>query len=124
MSKTRLFIIVGVLWVACPAFAEDAGRMTKLKRGVTNVVTAPIEVMRETRAHWIEGSQYTDHISFWLFSGLVKGVVEAVKRAGSGAWDIVSFPFERPRGYEPLYKPDYVFQNWPSRDNVLPRKDL
>ena len=81
-----------------------------------NVVTAPLEIPKETRAYWIKGSEKTDHILVWLFAGAVKGVVETVKRAGSGVWDVVTFPFEKPADYEPLMKPHYVLDDWPGRE--------
>lgn len=99
-----------------PSFAED-NPAQKLTRGVVNVLSAPLEVPKQARAYWIEGSKVTDHISFWIFSGLVKGVVETVKRAGSGIWDIVTFPWSNPGGNQPLMKPDYVLQEWPTRTN-------
>ena len=49
----------------------------------------------------------------------VWGIVQGIKRAGSGLWDIVSFPFDKPNDYEPLLKPDYVFDEWPSDPNVF-----
>ena len=78
-----LAIIAMIILQSSLASAED-GALNKLKRGAVNIATAPVEVVKQTRAYWIEGSGYTDHISFWLFSGIVKGVVETVKRAGSG----------------------------------------
>ncbi len=87
----------------------------KLGRGITNVVTAPVEIPKELRAHWIKGSEKTYHISAWLFCGLVKGIVMTPVRMGSGVWDIVTSPLAIPKDYQPLLKPDYVFDDWPKR---------
>ena len=43
------------------------------------------------------------------FVGFFKGIVQGVIRTGSGLWDIVTFPLALPKDYEPLYRPDYVF---------------
>jgi putative exosortase-associated protein (TIGR04073 family) len=110
------FLLVTMLFVSW-AYAEE-GPLAKLGRGVVNVVSAPVEIPKQVRAYWIEGSQYTMHISFWIFSGLVKGVAETAKRTGSGLWDIVSFPWEKPADFQPLLKPDYVFQEWPNRQDI------
>lgn len=85
----------------------------KLYRGVLNVVTAPVEIPRQVRAYWIEGAQKTDHIVVWILSGAVWGVVQGVKRMGAGLWDTVTFPLAVPEDYEPLVKPDTVFEAWP-----------
>ena len=69
-----LTLVLSVFLVSA-AQAEDRP-LAKLERGVVNVLTAPAEIPKQVRAYWIEGSQYTYHISFWIFSGLVKGAVE------------------------------------------------
>jgi len=107
-------VLILIVLHASLASAED-GALNKLKRGAVNIATAPIEVVKQTRAYWIEGSGHTNHISFWLFSGIVKGVVETVKRAGSGVWDVLTFPLEQPNDYAPLKNPEYVFDQWPQR---------
>lgn len=109
-------IIVLLLFIClCSVTSAEAGQgpAKKLYRGVVNILTAPIEVPKQARAYWIKGAQKTPHILAWIFSGTVWGVVQSVKRAGSGAWDVVSFPFDRPAEFEPLFKPDFVFNEWP-----------
>ncbi len=110
---TIIFSLTGVSKV----FAESAGN--KLTRGVVNVVTASVEIPKQTRAYWIEGAHITDHFLVWAASGAVWGMVQTVKRTASGLWDIVSFPFAKPQDYAPLLKPDYVFEDWPSDPDVF-----
>ena len=45
-----------------------------------------------------------------IFAGLFKGVGYTLGRLGSGAWDIVTFPFKVPENFEPLMKPDFVLE--------------
>ncbi len=80
-----------------------------------NVATSPVEIVKEIRRYWIKGSEKTLHISAWLFSGFVKGIVEMTKRASAGTWDVVTFPAAIPKNYDSLIKPDFVFENWPTR---------
>lgn len=98
--------------------------LSKLKRGAVNVATAPVEIVKEFRSHWIQGSEKTFHISAWLFCGVVKGAVMTVVRAGSGAWDIATFPIPVPKDYAPLSNPAYVYEEWPHRDPGIVYKNL
>ncbi|MEI7999546.1 MAG: hypothetical protein WCH62_08595, partial [Candidatus Omnitrophota bacterium] len=99
-------IIVLLVLMSCFLLSlanADQGPGNKLYRGVVNIVTAPIEVPKQARAYWIKGSQLTPHIIAWIGCGAVWGVVEGIKRVGSGLWDVVSFPFNKPAEYEPLF---------------------
>lgn len=96
----------------------------KIKRGVVNVVTSPLEIPKEVRSHWIKGSEKTYHILVWIACGVVKGTVMTAARIGSGVWDIVSAPLSVPEDNEPLLKPDYVFEQWPQRQEGVVYKNL
>ena len=117
---TKILFLVAMMLLAPVSITHaDQGPVDKLVRGLTNVVTSPFEIPKQIRAYWIEGAQQTDHILVWVASGFVRGIVEDVKRFGSGVWDVVSFPISVPGDYEPLLKPDYVFQEWPSDPDVF-----
>ena len=109
----RMIMLVTVLLLSAPLNVYADGPVHKLTRGIVNVVAAPVEIPKQARAYWIEGAQKTPHILVWIFSGTVWGVVQTVKRAGSGVWDIVSFPIDQPTEYQPLMLPEYPFQEWP-----------
>lgn len=118
MRKTYYLCLFICLFCASVAHAENnPGK--KLVRGVTNIVTAPFEIPKHARAYWIEGAYKTDHILVWVGCGAVWGMVQGIKRTGSGIWDIISFPFDKPEEYQPLLKPEYVFQDWPSDPDVF-----
>ncbi len=112
MFTMSVAVMILSLLIVPGAQAED-GPVKKLARGVVNVVTAPIEIPKQARAYWVEGARETDHILVWIASGTVWGIIQTVKRAGSGVWDIVTFPVEKPADYAPLLEPDYVFEQWP-----------
>jgi len=110
----RVFLSFLVVMLFCATQAQAGSKsVEKLGRGVTNIITAPIEIPKQVRAYWIEGAQKTDHILVWIASGIVWGKVQGVKRFSSGVWDTLTFAIEKPDEYEPLMKPDFVFEEWP-----------
>ena len=108
-----IVLLVFMSFLSLSLANADHGPGHKLYRGVVNIVTAPIEIPKQARAYWIKGAQLTPHIIAWIGCGVVWGVVQGIKRVGSGFWDVVSFPFNKPAEYEPLFKPNYVFDEWP-----------
>ena|SRR3989338_4965184 len=83
----------------------------KLKRGIVNVVTAPIEIAKGIDDGWKSSAKKNQPAGTGIFGGFFKGIANTIERMGSGLWDIVSFPFETPADYEPLMKPDYVLDD-------------
>lgn len=120
-------VMVMAIFLSC-VFASNSfgagGPVDKAKRGIISVVTAPIEIPKEIRAHWIKGSEKTYHVGVWILCGFVKGTVMMTARIGSGVWDVVTFPIKTPKNYEPLLKPDYVFDQWPQRQEGVVYKQL
>lgn len=112
--KKILFIAITLVLISSNSWAI-CKPVAKFIRGVENIVTSPVEIVKQTRWGWIEGSAKTFHISAWLLSGSVKGVAMMTARIGSGVWDIVTFPVNIPSGYQSLIKPNSVFQDWPER---------
>lgn len=122
--KKIMMVLMGVSFIfATNTFAAD-NPIQKLERGVVNIVTAPIEIPKEIRAHWIQGSEKTYHIVVWILCGFVKGSVMTTARIGPGAWDVVTFPVRIPKNYESVLKPDYVFDEWPQRKEGVIYKNL
>jgi len=111
--KKILSVLLASTMIFSGLAMADQGPREKLTRGFVNIITAPIEFPKQARAYWITGAEKTPHILVWIFSGTVWGIIEGIKRAGSGLWDVVSFPVDKPEGFEPLFKPSYVFDQWP-----------
>ena len=107
--KLTIFLFV-ILNFTSLSYAHNMG--TKLKRGFVNIITAPIEIPKQTSQYWKKGTEKSKHPCIWLFPGFIKGVVNTVGRLGSGLWDVVTFNIEMPAHYEPLMKPDYVLEDW------------
>ena len=111
--KRILSLTIGLTLLSSFVVQAQTTPVQKLSRGIVNIITSPIEVPKQARAYWIIGAQKTPHILVWIGSGAVWGFVQGIKRIGSGFWDVVSFPFAKPAEYQPLFKPSFVFQEWP-----------
>ncbi len=115
----KVFSIVLSLMICFVLMVSVANAETtaveKIKRGVFNIVTSPVEIPKQVRSYWITGSEKTPHILAWIFCGAVKGGVNMISRIGSGVWDIAASGFDVPKGGELLMKPSNVFDEWPKR---------
>jgi len=111
--KRIIVMVLMMSLLAVPVSYADQGAGHKLYRGVVNIVTSPVEIPKQARAYWIKGAQKTDHIIVWIVTGGIWGGIQGIKRLGSGIWDVVSFPVEKPAEFKPLFKPSYVFDEWP-----------
>ncbi len=117
----RRMIVTTFLTFICVSNSFAASEaIHKLGRGITNVVTAPVEIPKEIRVHWIKGSEKTYHVLVWIFCGFVKGIVMTTARVGSGVVDIATFPFKN----DALLQPNYVFEDWPKRQAGVSYKNL
>ncbi|MCK5161564.1 MAG: exosortase system-associated protein, TIGR04073 family [Candidatus Aureabacteria bacterium] len=107
MKKAFITMLVLALFLgmSIPASAEpstnNAGR--KLCRGIANVATGWVEIIRQTYEESIASNPLRG-----LTVGLFKGLVMAVARTGSGAYDIVTFPVPFPNDYDSLVQPEFI----------------
>ena len=77
----------------------------KLVRGLANVFTGIIEIPRNIHNTSAEESL----LAGWTV-GLGKGVGSTALRVLVGAYEVVTFPFQIPKGYRPVVEPEYVWQ--------------
>jgi putative exosortase-associated protein (TIGR04073 family) len=103
----RLFlvlVVIGSLFLSCiaPVFANEP--KDKLARGVANVFSAVVEIPQNIDMEWKESKNAVTGI----FAGFFKGLGWGAARCISGLWDIVSFPFPKPDGYNSLVQPEYI----------------
>lgn len=87
---------------APPSAAE--GRLRKLGRGIANVATAPLELIRVP-----ELVSRQDGYIAGMSVGLVQGAWRTVQRMVVGAFEVATFPLEIPQGFQPLIMPEFVF---------------
>ncbi|MCK5451481.1 MAG: exosortase system-associated protein, TIGR04073 family [Candidatus Omnitrophica bacterium] len=97
-----LLVLVLVLSFAAPAFAGN-NALTKLGRGVANVLTSPVALGRG-----ITECEKKDGILAGLTVGALNGTFNVLKRIVVGTYEIVTFPIPLPQGYDPiLTDPEY-----------------
>ncbi|MBF0493967.1 MAG: exosortase system-associated protein, TIGR04073 family [Candidatus Omnitrophica bacterium] len=95
-------------WVSASSADEVKGSpVTKLGRGIANVVTCPLELFAGMKKgadeHGVVGS---------LTTGVLYGICGTVKRLAVGAYETVTFPVPLPSGYKPiLTNPEYEWEH-------------
>ena len=81
----------------------------KFTRGAVNVTTGWAEVPKQTylvaRQQGLPGG---------LIQGAIEGLGMCVARTLAGAYEILTFPLPLPAHYQPMLKPDYVWQSEPA----------
>lgn len=105
MKKAIPILLIAVLILSFSSAVYAKTPSDKLSRGVANVFSGFLEVPRTMGEEW----KISKNAAVGLFAGFFKGIVLGVVRTGSGLWDVLTFPIAVPKDYEPLYKPDYVF---------------
>ena len=90
---------------ATPAFCN--GPVTKLGRGLCNMVTFPLEVPEQiSRMNNSDGPFAASTV------GVLKGLGWAVGRACVGVFEAATFIFPAPKNYEPILKdPEYFLES-------------
>ena len=110
-------LIIGAVAAAVPGWADVEqvaqspkinGSLSKLGRGIANIFTCPFELIRtpvrvEQRDGMVAG----------MSVGVLQGAWRTILRCATGVFEVVTFPLEIPKGYEPLMKPEFV---WVSGD--------
>jgi putative exosortase-associated protein (TIGR04073 family) len=78
--------------------------LVKLGRGATNTATGWVEVPKKIQ----ETSKKSGAGLGWSW-GLLRGLGHGFVRTAAGAYEVVTFPFPAPPGYESVIFPEYVF---------------
>jgi putative exosortase-associated protein (TIGR04073 family) len=109
MMKKHPFKILGMVLalavVVSPLALADT-LFDKLGRGVTNVVFCPGEYVRAA-VQKTEQKGLTEGLFIAVFSGTYWTVIRAL----AGVYEIATFPIPLPRGYKPIMKPEFVFND-------------
>ena len=111
MKKGLIYSILFVFMFVCiaPAFAAK-NPSDKLARGFANVLSAPMELPKQIDVEWKAAAKKKSNIGAGILAGTLKGLAYTVGRLGSGIWDVISFPFQVPKNFEPVMKPDFVLE--------------
>lgn len=84
----------------------DSGKaFTKLTRGFINTITGWVEVPKRVQ----ETSAASGPLAGFTW-GLLRGFGYGFIRTAAGLYEVFTFPFPAPSGYEPVMHPEYVFQ--------------
>jgi len=116
MRKTFLtaVAIFVVLILSSQVYAEGLktgftfeGSTEKLKRGAANLADAIVEIpgtmMRKSN---------TEGALVGVTVGMVEGILNTIKRAFAGAWEVATFPIPLPENYEAILSdPEFLNVN-------------
>ena len=97
-------ILLVVLNLATPGYCY--GPLNKLVRGVSNMLTCPLEIpYRMGETNKISGPYEAATYGFW------NGTCAMLLRAAVGFGEVLSFPFPIPDGYKPILNdPEFFFE--------------
>ena len=97
------FLLAGT--TSASAESMDAGKaFTKLTRGFINIVTGWVEIPKRVS----ETSKTQGAMSGFTW-GLLRGIGHGFVRTAAGFYELFTFPFPAPPGYEPVIQPEFVF---------------
>jgi len=106
MKKAVYICIVLAVFLNVASLGHCQNMGTKLSRGLANVLTCPMEIPRN-----IANTYETElGIADSIFLGIPKGIAQMIVRCCAGAYEIVTFPFPIPQGYEPVVQPAYIWE--------------
>ena len=88
--------------------ASEGTPVRKLQRGFLNIALSPIEISRELDSE----KKVDSFIPSWII-GIGRGSFYAVGRALTGVYEILTFPFAVPAGYEPIVQPEFAWEHLP-----------
>ena len=80
------------------------GALRKLGRGVANLATCPLELVRMTT---LVGRR--DGNLAALSVGLIQGTWRTALRGLAGAYEVTTFVIPLPRGFKPVMTPEFVY---------------
>ena len=111
-GMTVVMLMVGCaapVWAGENTSAHIDGMLTKLGRGIADIATSPLELIR-TPAITAHRDGYLAGASI----GLAHGVWRTIQRAVVGVFEVVTFYAEIPPGFQPIMKPEFVWAdgNW------------
>jgi len=82
------------------------GSTRKLGRGLANILTAPLEFIREPALVSQRDGNFAG-----ATVGLVRAVVSTVVREVAGVVEVVTFLIPVPNNFEPLVRPEFLYAN-------------
>ena len=98
-------------WANIPGTSDESrdnayinGMLTKFGRGVSNIVTSPLELLRTPT---LVGRRQGNLAGITV--GLAQGAWRTLERAAIGVFEVVTFFAEVPDNFQPIMKPEFVY---------------
>lgn len=102
-KKILAVLLVGMFLAGGTAHAK--GPFTKLGRGMTNILLAPLELISEPVTMAEDNNAVVS-----ILGGVPKGIVFIPVRALLGVYDVVTFPIPYPKHYGYWLEPETVIE--------------
>ena len=107
MKRSLVAFMACVAVMPAGVWAEpmDGGKaFTKLMRGAVNLSTGWVEIPKR-----IYETSETSGLFAGFTWGLLRGFGYGFTRTAGGGYELLTFPFPAPPGYESVIQPEYVF---------------
>ena len=119
LSAVAILLIAAILVAVGPALAQSYDpdneirpptgfekRLTKLGRGLSNILLGWAEIPKTFDAKLKEGKP----LAYLLGVVPVLGTTRALMRTGTGVYEVFSFPVsDKEVNFEPILEPEYIF---------------
>lgn len=97
-------ILLGISPHASAASMDAAKSFKKLTRGTVNIFTGWVELPKRIQ----QTSEESGALAGFTW-GLLRGLGYGFTRTAAGFYELLTFPFPAPPGYESVIQPEYVF---------------
>ena len=112
MTKKALLVGITILSLCANLPAAQAAELEspstalrKLQRGFLNIALSPLEIV-----HALSQDKTKERVIPTWAAGLLRGGAFAAGRAAAGVYEMVTFPFPLPSGYEPVLYPEFTWE--------------
>lgn len=106
MKKFLALLVVCGMILSIAPLAMANGPVEKLGRGVANVATSPLGLLKG-----IGDANEESGIFAGLTWGVLQGTVNVVKRAAVGVYEVATFPIPLPKDYAPILdEPEFFLE--------------
>ena len=112
MKKASMICLITVFVVNICSYAYCNGPFRKLGRGISNIVTCPLELPNRYAKALDKKEGGAERL---LMYGLIEGVVMVGVRFFVGGLEVLTFPIPIPEGYQPTLNDPEFF--WKGPDN-------
>lgn len=112
MKRLASIVLALILMLTFVATGYCDGAVIKLVRGMSNIVTSPIEIF-----YRISEAYKSDGVGNAVTYGLLKGICMFPFRATMGIYEVLTFPVPIPEDYEPVITDPEFFWEWPGAES-------